>query len=138
MSEADEVEVGELEAGKGDRGPDRIRSREREGDTVERWEDRGGGGEVRDDEAGVGQEARGAQQRREGVRLATRNRTCASLDGRLSSRVGLSVPNRERRKERKVHGWSRGGQGAEVAERGDGMGGRDETRDRRSSGGDSP
>ena len=54
---------------------------------MERGEDRGGGGEVRDDEAGVGQEARRAKQRWERVRFTTRNCIRARLDGRLSSRV---------------------------------------------------
>ena len=58
LSEADEVKMGQLEARERDRGAGRVGNRKREGDVMDRGEDGRGGGEVRDNEAGVSQEAR--------------------------------------------------------------------------------
>ena len=73
--------------------------------------------EVRDDEAGVSQEARRAEQRREGVRIPPSNRIRTRLDGRFSSGVGLGVPHRKRREERGSQ-WA--GQGTREGEGGQG------------------
>ena len=57
LGEPYEVEVGELETGKGNRGAGRIGGGEGEGETVKGREDRRGGGKIRDDDAGVSGES---------------------------------------------------------------------------------
>ena len=42
MGQANEIEVGELEASEGDWGAGSVSSGEREGHAVKRWEERGG------------------------------------------------------------------------------------------------
>ena len=119
LGEPYEVEVGELETGKGNRGAGRIGGGEREGETVKSREDRRGGGKIRDDDAGVSGEPGGAQNRRARVRFPTGNSVGPGLNSRFGSRVSLGVPNRKGSKEGDVDGGGGAGEGGEVTKRRD-------------------
>ena len=137
LGQPDEIKVGELEAGKGDRGARRIGRGEREGETLEGGENGGGRGEVRNNDTSVSREARRAKERGERVRLTTSNGIGASLNSGSSGGVGLGIPDCQGGEEREINGRRRIGEGTEVPKRGDGVGGGDKTRNRGGSGGDS-
>ena len=123
LGNADEVQMGKLEPVEPNRGAGDIGGRVRQREAVKDRNDRKGRGETGHQKADVCRGARCPEDGRGRIRLAAREGSLASLNGRLGGGVVLYVPQRKGVKTGVVNRRAGSGEGANVAHDRDRVGG---------------